>query len=344
MYRPYVRAINPRDAREVFGKTSQSNQFQVTFNGIPSGLSSHLRQKFNVSNAAYFMGSKGNLLCSEASLPASSLATQSIDNDFVGISQEFAHKRLYTDIDFTYMIDYDYTILRIFEGWIDYISSGSETLDGLSETSDNYYRRMRYPDAYKSQSMFVTKFEKDFQYRIDYQFYNIFPKMMTAIPLSYGGAEILKLTVSFNYDRYIVNPKENISRGAGILPSASASGSSTSGFTGQSGELGAWVFGAEESLKTFQEMNASGQGVGNIFNIDPQMYKGLTNSQISDAYKNASTWTTNGGSAIATGERTLSNTIFDYGGSLKFRGSNSSGNSNNSSSSSGSSSDGNTDS
>ena len=106
------------------------------------------------------------------------------------------------------------------------------------------------------------------------------------------------------------------------------------------------LFRAEESLKTFQEMNASGQGVGNIFNIDPQMYKGLTNSQISDAYKNASTWTTNGGSAVATGERTLSNTIFDYGGSLKFRGpggssrgiSGSSGNSNNSSSSSGSSS------
>ena len=309
MYRPYVRAIKPRDAREVFGKTSQSNQFQVTFNGIPNGLSSHLREKFNVSNAAYFMGSKGNLLCSEASLPASSLATQQIDNDFAGVSQEFAHKRLYTDIDFTYMIDYDYEILRIFEGWIDYISSGSETVDQLSETSDNYYRRMRYPDDYKSQSMFVTKFEKDFQYRIDYQFYNIFPKMMTAVPLSYGGAEILKLTVSFNYDRYIVNPKRRISRGEGIL--------AVDG--GGSAENTAWMQGAEESLKLFQELNASGTDIGNIFNLDPQMYKGLTDSQIRQQFNDASVWTTNGGNSVFAGERTFSNKIkYEFGGSLKF--------------------------
>ena len=72
------------------------------------------------------MQNKGNLLCSEASLPGTSLATAEVKDNFMGIPQEFAHTRLYTDIDFTYLIDYDYTILRIFEGWIDYISSGSE--------------------------------------------------------------------------------------------------------------------------------------------------------------------------------------------------------------------------
>ena len=41
----------------------------------------------------------------------------------MGIPQEFAHTRLYTDIDLL-LVDYDYTNLRIFEGWIDYIHSG----------------------------------------------------------------------------------------------------------------------------------------------------------------------------------------------------------------------------
>ena len=32
-------------------------------------------------------------------------------------------------------------------------------------------------------------------------------KLITSIPLSYGGSSILKVNVSFNYDRYIINPK-----------------------------------------------------------------------------------------------------------------------------------------
>ena len=84
---------------------------------------------------------------------------------------------------------------------------------GAGRLNSYYYRRMMWPDEYKCNTMSITKFEKDFQYRIDYQFYNIFPKIITAVPLSYGGAEVLKLTVSFNYDRYIVNPVQNISRG-----------------------------------------------------------------------------------------------------------------------------------
>ena len=43
----------------------------------------------------------------------------------MGIPQEFAHTRLYTDIDFTFYVDNDYNNLKVFEGWMDFISSGS---------------------------------------------------------------------------------------------------------------------------------------------------------------------------------------------------------------------------
>jgi hypothetical protein len=146
-------------------------------------------------------------------LPSSSLATGEVKDNFMGIPQEFAHTRLYTDIDFTFYVDNDYTNLRIFEGWIDYITSGSEMLgpigDGVSELDDNYYRRVMYPDDYKVQTMRIIKFERDYKQQLEYQFINAFPKLITTIPVSYGQADILKVSVSFNYDRYIVNPKGN---------------------------------------------------------------------------------------------------------------------------------------
>ena len=208
MARPYVRSIKPNEAKEIFGNLSQSNHYQVSFSGLNVPITNHIRLKFGINDVDRFMGTKGGIMCSDASLPSSSLATGEVRNDFIGVPQEFAHTRLYTDIDFTFYIDNDYKILRIFEGWIDYISSGSNR--EIDELSDNYYRRMRYPDSYKVQSMFISKFERDYKQQLDYQFVNAFPKLMTAIPVSYGGADILKVSVSFNYDRYIVNPRGRI--------------------------------------------------------------------------------------------------------------------------------------
>ena len=216
MARPYVRSIKPRDAKEIFGKLSQTNHYQVSFGSLPGEVESHIRRKFGVFDANNFMSRKGGVLCSDASLPGSSLATGEVRDNFMGIPQEFAHTRLYADVDFTFYIDLDYTNLRIFEGWIDYISSGSESTDGMNELTDNYYRRMQYPENYKANTMYITKFEKDIDNngrRLDYLFVNAFPKLVNAIPVQYGGADILKVGVSFNYDRYIMNPRGSVTGG-----------------------------------------------------------------------------------------------------------------------------------
>jgi hypothetical protein len=133
------------------------------------------------------------------------LATAEVKDNFMGVPQEFAHSRLYTDIDFSFYIDKDYTLLRIFEGWMDYITSGAETEVG--DLQKPFYRRMRYPDTYKVSSMYISKFEKNLDRTISYQFINTFPKSITPIPVTYGSADLLKVSVSFNYDRYVVNRK-----------------------------------------------------------------------------------------------------------------------------------------
>tara|TARA_Y100000022_G_scaffold137242_1_gene119358 strand:- start:608 stop:1084 length:477 start_codon:yes stop_codon:yes gene_type:complete len=75
---------------------------------------------------------------------------------------------------------------------------------------------MNYPEKYKAQTMYITKFEKNVNKgsRLDYLFVNAFPKIINATPISYGGADILRVGVQFNYDRYIVNPQGSISKGS----------------------------------------------------------------------------------------------------------------------------------
>jgi hypothetical protein len=202
-----VKRIAMKDARDLVGNLAQTNHYLVHFSSLNRNLRNHLKSKFNLKNINGYISRKAGLLCSNASLPTSAFATAEVKDNFMGIPQEFAHTRLYTDLDFTFYVDSDYTNLNIFEGWMDYIASGSEYYDGTIELTDNYYRRMMYPDEYKVQTMNIIKFERDYTKRIEYQFINAFPKLVAAIPVSYGRSNILQVTVTFNYDRYIINPK-----------------------------------------------------------------------------------------------------------------------------------------
>ena len=79
--------------------------------------------------------------------------------------------------------------------------------DLVADFQKPFYRRMRYPDTYKCDTMFISKFEKNAKRILRYQFINAFPKSITPQPVQYGPADLLKVNVSFNYDRYIVANK-----------------------------------------------------------------------------------------------------------------------------------------
>ena len=198
----FVQKITMTDAKVKFGSLSLNNQYQVHFAGINGAVINFLRFDKRINNAQDFISREAGILCNDASLPATAYATAEVKDNFMGVPQEFAHTRIYTDIDFTFYIDDDYTLLKIFEGWMEYISSGADV--ALSQQTKSFYRRMRYPDSYKCNTLYINKFEKGFKKTMRYQFINAFPKSMSSVPVSYGPADILKVTVSFNYDRYIV--------------------------------------------------------------------------------------------------------------------------------------------
>ena len=70
---------------------------------------------------------------------------------------------------------------------------------------DNYDYRMKYPDSYiASSGLKVTKFERDHQNLLEYEFIRVFPLAINSMPVSYDTSSLLKCTVSLSYVRYIV--------------------------------------------------------------------------------------------------------------------------------------------
>ena len=186
----------------MIGGLAQNNHYLVNFSTLKSSIYNYLKRYVKEGDLKYFLGEKVGILCSDASLPASAYATGEVKDSFMGVPQEFAHTRLYTDISFSFYVDSDYQLLRIFEGWMEYISSGSNRF--VEQEQRGYYRRMRYPELYKADSMTISKFERNYGQTIKYKFINAFPKSITNIPVSYSSADLLKVTVNFNYDRYVV--------------------------------------------------------------------------------------------------------------------------------------------
>ena len=189
-------------ANRLMGPLAQTNHFLVTLSSLTPEVEAYIQNYSDASDFRRFLAERGGILCNDESLPTTSYATAEVKDNFMGIPQQYAHTRIYTDIDFTFYVDENYTLLKIFEGWMEYISSGSNRL--MEQQTKSYYRRMRYPDSYKCNTLYINKFEKNFKRTMRYQFINAFPKSMSSVPVSYGPADILKVTVSFNYDRYIV--------------------------------------------------------------------------------------------------------------------------------------------
>ena len=202
-----VQKINMSRARELVGNLAQTNYYLVNI-PLTKQLVNHFSTSYpDLGDIDVFVRQKLGYLCSEATLPTTSYATAEVKDNYIGITQEFAHTRLYTDMDLTFYVDANYSVLRFFEGWMDYISGGNikdEEPAAATDLRTNIYRRFNFPNYYKVQNMTILKFERDYDKVLEYTFVNAFPKGVTSIPVSYGAADLLKVTVSFNYDRYVV--------------------------------------------------------------------------------------------------------------------------------------------
>ena len=189
---------------------AQSSYYKVTL-VVPEAV----KKKLQSGNDAYSIDNI-NLLCCEASLPGSSLTTHEANNDYHGVTEKMAYRRMYDEVlSLTFYVDRDYRVIELFETWMNYIS-------GVDVTNKSPYTnyRMAYPNSYKN-NIFVNKFERDqfkreisgattFRSNLEYTFIQAFPLSITAIPVSYDAGEVLKCNVSFNYIRYTMEKSEEL--------------------------------------------------------------------------------------------------------------------------------------
>ena len=194
--------------------TAQSSLYRLTL-PVPQAVRSRLSLgSYDYDNIS--------LMCCEATLPGSSLTTHEVNNDYHGVTEKMAYRRMYDEtLSLTFYVDREYRVIELIEGWMDYISG----IDNKSDYKTPYISyRMSYPQTYKK-DIFLTKFERDQFTRdfsatkgtstrssrsvLEYTFVNAFPLALTAIPVSYDGGSVLKCSVSFNFIRYVQEKKNN---------------------------------------------------------------------------------------------------------------------------------------
>jgi hypothetical protein len=88
-----VQRITMTDAKVKFGNLSLNNQYQVHFAGFNSSIQNYIRNNLGILNADDFISREMGILCFDASLPATALATAEVKDNFMGVPQEFAHDR-----------------------------------------------------------------------------------------------------------------------------------------------------------------------------------------------------------------------------------------------------------
>ena len=169
--------------------------------GFPSGsLGTKLR---GVLGGTTVQQDRLNLMCSEAVLPGSSLATTEVNNDYTGVTERHAYRRIYDEtIDLSLYVDAaNYLPIKFFETWISEIVNE----DQEEALSTNYCYRSRYPDEYMNrQGLKVIKFERDLKSKLEYTFVNSYPRSITSMPVSYDGSSLLKVSVQMTYMRYVI--------------------------------------------------------------------------------------------------------------------------------------------
>ena len=211
MEKPRPRRIS--DFKPTLTNLAQTSHYEVRFGRAVGGLGNYLRKRG--VDKRFIAGDMG-LLCSQASLPTSSLATANITGAYTGITEKFAHSRIYVPINLTFYVDKEYKVIKFLEHWMEYTAGGTHAPGGrigpVTQSKSNYYVRMQYPDDYRMEETKIMKFERDYSNNLEYTFFNLFPQNLSAVQVGYDASKILTASCAFEYTRYVCGPISNISK------------------------------------------------------------------------------------------------------------------------------------
>lgn len=158
---------------------AKANRYLVELNAPPT-LNS--RQEPFISNLRMI-----RLMCDSAQLPGTSFGTNPVRS--YGETREVAYERIFEPITLTFYMDKDLLIKRMFDVWIESVQS--------IQTRD-----FNYPSDYLCPQMSIHVYDISNTPVYTTTLFNAFPKQVQAINLDYGSRDIMKLTVTMQYEWY----------------------------------------------------------------------------------------------------------------------------------------------
>ena len=206
---------NISQVKNLLLRPATTSHFECFFNPPPT-VSSFMSSREEAGagvKLSYNVMEKINISCCDASLPGSNLQLATLTDSYPGVTENYAYRRAYDNrSDFTFYVDYlengavstaqAYTVILFFENWISY--AVNENISGNFKGT-NYFNRVNFPEEYLAAKITIHKFEKEASSRVlKYDFINAFPFSIASMPVSYEGSQVLKCTVSFSYQRYLV--------------------------------------------------------------------------------------------------------------------------------------------
>jgi len=213
--------------RSKFATVALDNTYQVEFN-----LNNFLITKAQQANIdSSFLVEDLGLYVSDAVLPGSSFGDIEVAGDRQGITERNAFSRIYDDITLTFYVDREYKVLRFFEIW----NQAVNPLFGSARNSA--VMKFSYPNDYKC-DFTIHKFNKD-KFLGDiagnietsdvlkrgtlstYKMLRAWPYSVASTPVNYDGQNVLKLNVTFRYDRYQLTGVTQLKYYPGYLDGAS---------------------------------------------------------------------------------------------------------------------------
>jgi hypothetical protein len=159
-----------------------------------------------------------NFLAYEAVLPGTSFELGQVFGDMQGFTEQYPTKRVYPPIDISFYVNITgigtaYPVITYFENWMQSIFVNKKGTTGTR------YGRFNYPDSYEC-DIVITKFERDLRdknsrlnskgnagvvdlnQKCTYTLRNAYPTNIISLPVSYSPSDILRTTITFNYDYY----------------------------------------------------------------------------------------------------------------------------------------------
>ena len=123
-----IKPFNLSIAKSIIGPLAQTNHFLVTFSSLTPAVESYLANYTGIRNIKSFLSRQLGILCSDAVLPGSALASLDTRGDYQGVIERMAHTRNFTQINLEFYVDNEYKSMKFLEHWMEYITGAISNL------------------------------------------------------------------------------------------------------------------------------------------------------------------------------------------------------------------------